>query len=477
MTQVELSSPARRDYRGDMHEADLLARTAEHAARFLATLDERPVEPRATVDELRDALGAPFPDGPTEAAEVIDALVDAAETGVVGIPSGRYFGFVIGGALPAALAADWLTSTWDQNAGLYVAGPAASVVEEVAGAWIAELFGLPATTSVGFVTGCQMANVTALAAARHEMLRRAGWDLARDGLQGGPRLRIVVGAERHVTIDRALRFLGIGSSQIVAVGSDDQGRMRADELAAALGADDAPTIVCAQSGNVNTGSFDALPEIADAAQAAGAWLHVDGAFGLWAGASPPLQHLTKGVERADSWATDAHKWLNVPYDSGLVFCAHPEAHRAAMTVQASYLVQAGPGAERDQVDWTPEFSRRARGFAVYAALRSLGRSGVAELVDRCCAHARRFAERLGAEDGVEVLNDVVLNQVLVRFADDDEVTREVIHAVQQDGTCWLGGTTWQDRAAMRISVSNWRTTEDDVDRSADAILRLARQPV
>ena len=474
-TEPELDAGKRAGTVAQAGHAELLTRTAQQAADFLSSLGERPVGATASVEELRETLGGHLPDGPTEDAEVLDKLVEAAERGVVGIPSGRYFGFVIGGALPVALAADWLTSTWDQNAGLFVAGPTASVVEEIAGRWIADLLGLPETSSVGFVTGCQMAHLTGLAAARHELLRRAGWDLARDGLQGGPRLRVVVGAERHVTVDRALRFLGIGSSQIVAVDSDGQGRMRADQLAETLQADDAPTIVCAQSGNVNTGSFDALDEIADAAQAAGAWLHVDGAFGLWAGASPALRHLTRGVDRADSWATDAHKWLNVPYDSGLVFCAHPEAHRAAMTVQASYLVQAGPGAERDQVDWTPEFSRRARGFAVYAALRALGRSGVAELVERCCAHARRFADRLGTEDGVEVLNDVVLNQVLVRFADDDEVTRAVIDAVQKDGTCWLGGTTWQDRAAMRISVSNWRTTEDDVDRSADAILRLARQ--
>jgi glutamate/tyrosine decarboxylase-like PLP-dependent enzyme len=478
---LELWSPVLREYRDEMNaddrgEEELLSRTAAYAARFLSTLDDRPVRVTPEVDALRDALGGPLPDGPTDPAAVLDRLIDAAETGVVAIPSGRYFGFVIGGSLPVALAADWLTSTWDQNAGLYVAGPTASVVEEIAGAWIADLLGLPSTASVGFVTGCQMAHVTALAAARHEMLRRAGWDLARDGLQGGPRLRVVVGAERHVTVDRALRFLGIGASQIVPVEADGQGRMRAELLAETLGSDDAPTIVCAQSGNVNTGSFDALPEIADAAQAAGAWLHVDGAFGLWAGASPSLRHLVAGVERADSWATDAHKWLNVPYDSGLVFCAHPDAHRAAMAVQAGYLIQAEPDAERDQMDWTPEFSRRARGFAVYAALRALGRSGVAELVDNACARARRFAERLGGEDGVEVLNDVVLNQVLVRFADDDEVTRAVVRGVQEDGTCWLSGTTWQGRGAMRISVSNWRTTEDDVDRSVEAILRSARQP-
>ena len=462
----------------DAHgEAELLGRTALYAGGFLASLDERPVRPSLDVEALREALGGPLPEEPVEPAVVVDELIEAAEGGVVGIPSGRYFGFVIGGALPAALAADWLTSTWDQNAGLYAAGPSAAVVEEVAGAWIAELLGLPATVSVAFVTGCQMAHATALAAARHEVLRRAGWDVARDGLQGAPRLRVVVGAERHVTVDRALRLLGIGAAQIVPVAADEQGRMRPDALAEELRADaEEPTIVCAQAGDVNTGAFDPLDAIADAAHAAGAWLHVDGAFGLWAAASPTLRRLTRGAERADSWATDAHKWLNVPYDSGIALCAHPAAHRAAMTVQAGYLIQAEDGGERDAVDWTPEFSRRARGFAVYAALRSLGRSGVAELVERCCAHARRFAELLAAEDGVEVLNEVVLNQVLVRFADDDEVTRAVVRAVQEDGTCWLAGTTWRGRAAMRISVSNWRTSDADVRRSAEAILRLAKQP-
>ena len=389
-------------------------------------------------------------------------------------PGGRFFGFVIGGSLPAALAADWLASAWDQNAGLYVAAPAASVVEEVCGAWLSELFGLPEGISFGLVTGGQMANFTALAAARHHVLERAGWDVEADGLLGAPRVRVLVGEERHVTIDRALRFLGLGTSSLRPVPADEQGRMRPDALRSALAESSGPTIVCAQAGNVNTGAFDPLDAICDAA--GDAWVHVDGAFGMWAAASPSLRHLVRGIERADSWATDAHKWLNVPYDSGLAFCAHPDVHRAAMGTQASYLVYSEAG-ERDQLDWNPEASRRARGFPIYAAIRSLGRSGVADLIDRCCAHARRFAEALAREPGVEVLADVVLNQVLVRFldpgGDHDARTRAVVEAVQQDGTCWLGGTTWQGKAAMRISVSNWSTTTEDVDRSVAAILRAA----
>ncbi|HET9508836.1 MAG TPA: aminotransferase class V-fold PLP-dependent enzyme [Gaiellaceae bacterium] len=425
----------------------------------------------ATVDELRAALALPLGDGPVAAEQVVADLIAAAEPGVVGIPSGRYFGFVIGGALPAALAADWLTSTWDQNAGLVAAGPSAAVVEEVAAGWLRELLGLPAHASAAFVTGCQMAHVTALAAARHHLLAEAGWDLARDGLAGSPPLRVVVGEERHVTVDRALRFLGIGSAQLDVVPADEQGRLRAELLPDLRGAE--PTIVCTQAGNVNSGAFDPLEEIADATAAAGAWLHVDGAFGLWAAATPVHRHLVAGVERADSWALDAHKLLNVPYDSGIAFCAHPESHRAAMAVQASYLEQADPAAARDQMDWTPEFSRRARGFAIYAALRSLGRTGVAGLVERCCDHARAFAERLAEAADVEILNDVVLNQVLVRFGDDDATTQRVVRRVQEDGTAWLSGTVWQGRAAMRISVSNWRTSEDDVERSVAAILEAA----
>jgi glutamate/tyrosine decarboxylase-like PLP-dependent enzyme len=452
---------------------DVLGLTADYAAQYLESIDERPVRPQASIDEVRAALGGPLPDTGTDAAQVVAELIEGAEPGTIAIPSGRFFGFVIGGALPAAVAADWLTSTWDQNAGLIGPMPSAGVVEEIVLEWLRELFGLPEKVSAGFVTGCQMAHFTALAAARYRVLERTGWDLARDGLQGGPRIRVLVGGERHVTVDRALRYLGIGSAQIEALPVDEQGRMRVEELPAALARADGPTIVCAQAGNVNTGSVDDLTAVADAVDGTGAWLHVDGAFGLWAAASPRLRHLVAGVERADSWATDAHKWLNVPYDSGIAFCADREAHRAAMSVQASYLEQVDSEAARDQMDWTPEFSRRARGFPIYAAMRALGREGIVDLVERCCDHAALFAALLGEQPGVEILNDVVLNQVLVRFGDDDAVTQAAVKGVQEDGTCWLSGTTWQGRAAMRISVSNWQTTTVDVERSAAAILDAA----
>ena len=451
-----------------MDARELLNRTAAHAADFLESLDERAIAQPVEVDELRSRLGGPLPDGPTDPVDVLDGLVQAADEGIVATPSGRFFGFVLGGAIPAALAADWMSSAWDQNAGLYVSGPSASVVEEIAAGWLAELLRLPAGVSSAFVTGTQMAHVTALAAARFEVLRRAGWDVNERGLAGSPPIRVVVGAERHVTVDRALRLLGIGAAQLVVVPADGQGRIRADALPELAGE---PTILCAQSGNVNTGAFDPGPQLADAAAKAGAWLHVDGAFGLWAAASPSLRHLVAGVARADSWTTDAHKWLNVPYDSGLAFCAHPDAHRAAMTITASYLIQGEPDGPRDQVDWTPEFSRRARGFPVYAALRSLGRSGVAELVERCCAHARTFAERLAAEPEVEVLNEVVLNQVLVRFGDSDERTQEVGRRVRESGEAWMSGTRWHELDALRISVSNWQTTDADVSRAVRAILQ------
>jgi glutamate/tyrosine decarboxylase-like PLP-dependent enzyme len=450
-----------------MSERELFRQVAEYAGDFVETLETRPIRAEAAVDELTATLGGPLPEEPVDPRAVLAALVEAVEPGLTATPSGRFFGFVIGGGVPAAVAADMLASVWDQNAGLYVAGPAASVVEEVCRSWLAELLGLPPHVSVAFVTGAQMAHVTALAAARHHVLARAGWDVPANGLAGAPSIRVVVGDKRHVTLGRALRLLGIGSSAVELVPADDQGRMRVDELPD-LG--EGPTIVCGQAGEINTGAFDDLEAIADAAAGTGAWFHIDGAFGLWAAASPALRHFVRGAERADSWTTDAHKWLNVPYDSGLAFCAHPESHRAAIGVTASYLVHADEG--RDQMDWTPEFSRRARGFAVYAALRSLGRRGVADLVERSCAHARRFAELLEAA-GASILNDVVLNQVLVRF-EDGEHTREVIRRVQEDGTCWLGGTDWEGEHAMRISVSNWRTTEEDVERSAAAILAAAR---
>jgi glutamate/tyrosine decarboxylase-like PLP-dependent enzyme len=454
-----------------MDNRELLNATAAHAADFLEALDGRPIFPRVSVEELRTSLGGPLPDGPMEAAHVIDDLAAAADAGIVAIPSGRYFGFVIGGSVPAALAADWLTAAWDQNAGLYVGGPSAAVVEEVCIDWLRQLLRLPDATSAAFVTGCQMAHVTALAAARHHVLHEAGWDVNGKGLAGSPPIRILAGDLRHVTVDRALRLLGIGADAIVDIPSDASFRMRVDELRSALASEDGPAIVVAQAGEVNTGSFDPLDQIADACAESGAWLHVDGAFGLWAAASPQLAHLLTGHERADSWATDAHKWLNVPYDSGIAFCAHPEAHRAAMSMQASYLVHADDGGPRDQMDWTPEFSRRARGFPIYAAIRSLGRTGIAAMVERCCEHARRFADLLAA-GGADVMNDVVLNQVIVRFGDDSRIDA-VLERVVSDGTCFVSGTTFRGARAMRVSVSNWQTSREDVDRSAQAILRAA----
>jgi glutamate/tyrosine decarboxylase-like PLP-dependent enzyme len=449
-----------------------LSAALEHARRYLASLPERDVTARATTDELLSALGGDLHAGPQPPEDVLDRLVVGTARGLTATTGGRYFGFVTGGVLPAALAADWLASTWDQNPGLYVLSPAAAVVEEVCRRWLTDLLGLPAAASLGFVTGGQMANVVGLAAARHHVLAAAGWDVEADGLVGAPPVRVVVGEERHATIDRALRFLGLGTRSVRVVPADGQGRLRVGALGSVLAEADAPTIVCAQAGNVNTGAFDPFEAICDAAGERGAWVHVDGAFGLWAGASPAFRHLVEGADRADSWATDGHKWLNVPYDCGLVFCAHPESHRAAMSISAAYLTR-GSQDLRDGSDWSPEGSRRARGFAVWAALQSLGRAGVADLVDRCCAHARRFADRLAAAEGVEVLNDVVLNQVLVRFADSDEVTNRVIAATQADGTCWAGGTVWQGRAAMRISVSDWATTAQDVDGSVAGILSAA----
>ncbi|HLT70647.1 MAG TPA: aminotransferase class V-fold PLP-dependent enzyme [Acidimicrobiales bacterium] len=442
---------------------------ARWAADWVRSLPDRPVAARAGVADLRAALDVPLTDEGADPADVVRELADAAEPGLVATGSPRYFGFVIGGALPAALAADWLAAAWDQNAGLHVGGPSVAVVEEVAGRWVLDLLGLPAGASFGFVTGCQMAHVTALAAARNDMLARAGWDVERQGLVGAPPVRVLAGEVRHATLDRALRLLGLGTDAVEAVACDPDGRMRLDDLAERLGRSGpaSPTIVCAQVGEVNTGAIDPVAEICDLAHEHGAWVHVDGAFGLWAAASPALRPLVAGVERADSWATDFHKWLNVPYDSGFAACAHPASHRAAMGTRAAYLVHAEANGPRDQMDWNPEFSRRARGLAVYAALRSLGRRGVADLVERCCALARRAAGALARLDGVEVLNDVVLDQVLVGFRDVD--AGRVVEEVQRSGECWMSGTTWQGRPAMRISVINWQTGEGDVDRAVAAI--------
>ena len=454
----------------------LLDQVVQQTHEFLGALGDGRVGTRVTAEELRRQLEAPLSEQPQDPAAVVGDLIRAAQPGLTLMSSGRYFGFVIGGSLPVALAADWLTSAWDQNAGLFAPTPAASVVEEVVGGWLKEILGLPPHSSFALVTGGQMANFTALAAGRHHVLAAVGWNVERQGLIGAPRLRVITGAKRHATIDRALRYLGLGTDGVEAVDSDDQGRMLPAALARVLGEERQPAIVCAQAGEVNTGAVDDLQAICTIAHRAGAWVHVDGAFGLWAAASARYRHLVAGAELADSWATDCHKWLNVPYDCGVALCAHPESHRAAMTVHAEYLIQSPAGGPRDPVDWNPEVSRRARAFTVYAALRTLGRSGVADLVERCCSRARQFAESLRTVPGVEVLNDVVLNQVLVRFKrggqdveDDDAYTLAVIAHVQDSGVCWMGGTTWDGRAAMRISVSNWRTTENDVDRSVAAV--------
>jgi glutamate/tyrosine decarboxylase-like PLP-dependent enzyme len=461
-----------------MAEQDVFDRAIELARAYAASRHERPVSATATVAELRTALGGALPDRPVDPIEVIDGLARAAEPGLVTTTGPRYFGFVTGGALPATVATEWLTAVWDQPAALYVMSPAAAVVEEVAASWLIDLLGVPPRCSVGFVTGCHLANFTALAAARHELLRRVGWDVEADGLQGAPRLHVLVGDEVHVSVVGALRMLGIGSRQIVRVAVDEQGRMQPDALTTSLENVGGPVIICAQAGNVNSGAFDPLDAIADVVGRHGGWLHVDGAFGLWAAASGALKHHVRGLDRVDSCATDAHKWLNVPYDSGLVFVAHPAAHRAAMSLSAAYLVRS-PEEPREPMDWVPESSRRARGFAVYAALRSLGRSGVADMVERCCRLARRFADRLREEPSIRILNDVVLNQVLVRVVptagDADAATAAALRLVQDEQVCWLGGSRWRGMDAMRISVSNWSTTDADIDRSAESIIRAARR--
>lgn len=457
-----------------MSDHEPLAEVERYARSFLDGLGERPVKASAGVDELRALLDRDLPEEGLDPATVIAEMVKGAESGVVATTSPRFFGFVIGGHSEVSLAADWLTSLWDQNAGLFAAGPSASVIEEVAGRWIKEILRIPPHASLAFVTGTQMAHFTCLAAARHHLLAQLGWDVEADGLTGAPPLRVLTGGEYHVTVSRALRFLGIGTGSIVPVACDGQGRVRSDDLLSTLGDSDRPTIVCLQAGNVNTGCFDPIADVVDAAHSAGAWVHLDGAFGLWAAASPELSSLLEGSEDVDSWATDAHKWLNVPYDSALAFCAHPEAHNQAIGVHASYLMHSKGRRERDEMDWTPEFSRRARGFTVYAQLLALGRSGVREVVERCCRCARRFAEGLGHERGIEVVNDVVLNQVLVRFGRDDDLTRRVVRRIQEDGTLWLSGSVWQGTQVMRISVSNAGTTEADVDRSVEAILAAFR---
>jgi glutamate/tyrosine decarboxylase-like PLP-dependent enzyme len=450
----------------------LLDRAHHHALQYLRTLPARPVRASAGFRALVDALDTGLPDHPTDAARVLDDLATRADPGLIATAGPRYFGFVTGGSYPAAVAAEWLVTGWDQNAALHVMSPAISAIESITARWILDVLGLPAGCSVGFVTGAHMANVTALAAARHEVLRRAGWDVEARGLQGGPALTVLASTEAHTSIAAACRMIGVGSETIVRVAADDQGRIRPDALGAALSATSGPRIVCAQSGNVNTGAFDRLEEIAGLTRAHAAWLHIDGAFGLWAAATPAYRELIRGLPLADSWTTDGHKWLNVPYDSGIVIVAHPAAHRAAMSQTAAYLTPA-EGEARDGMDWTPEASRRARAVAIYVVFRTLGRSGLADLVERCCRLAARMAGALRTRAGIRILNDVVLNQVLVRFesANGENVTPGVIAAIQQDAVCWCGGTEWHGQPAMRISVSSWRTSDEDIDCSADAIAR------
>ncbi len=451
---------------------DLLSYTTARVADYRVRVAEQPVFPSdVDLDAIRKTLGS-LPDGPQSAAAVVEELVDLVEPALVATTGPRYFGFVTGGALDVAIAADVLAAGWDQNAFNAVTSPGAALVEDMVGTWLKDLLGLPTEASFGLVTGGQGANTVCLAAARHRVLAQAGWNIERQGLQGGPPVRVVANAERHATIDRALRLLGLGTDSIEPVATDANAAIDVEDLARVLAhrPQAGPTIVCLQAGNVNTGACDDLTAATAVAHEHGAWVHVDGAFGLWAAASPTTRHLVAGIDGADSWATDGHKWLNVPYDCGYAFCARSEDHAAAVSYTASYLTGQGQGGLRAPGDYVLEASRRARGFATWAALRQLGRAGIADLVHRCCGLAQRFANQLASADGATVCNDVVLNQVLVRFGNSDDETSRVIDAVQRSGECWMGGTTWRGMRLMRISVSNWLTTEADVDRSVTAIL-------
>jgi glutamate/tyrosine decarboxylase-like PLP-dependent enzyme len=446
---------------------EVLARAHEHASKWLAGLPDRAVPPVASVAEVVAALGAELPDGPSSPVEVVDLLAQAAEPGLTAMPSGRFFGFVIGGTHPAAMAADWLTSAWDQNAGLRTVTPAATAVDDLAESWVLDLLGLPSGGAVGFVTGGTMANFTCLAAARDAMLARAGWDVGARGLVGSPGLRVLAGAERHDSVDLVLRFLGIGAPELVPV--DPQGRIDPAALREMLECgEDLPTVVILQAGNIHSGAFDPFEEAIAVAHEYGGWVHVDGAFGLFAGAAPGYRHLVRGYEAADSWATDAHKTLNVPYDCGLAIVREPAALRAAMSMHGDYLIRDVAG---DPFEKVPELSRRARAFTVWAVLRSLGRSGVADLVDRLAGHARAFADGIAAIEGAEVLNDVEFTQVCATFGDDAR-TLDVVRRMLEDGTAWTSGSVWHERAVLRISVCNWSTTGADVERTLDA-LRVA----
>ncbi|MEV7558590.1 pyridoxal-dependent decarboxylase [Streptomyces sp. NPDC089795] len=458
-----------------MDEREAALRQAHgHAVRWLASLSDRPVPARATVDEIVRALGAELPDAPSTPADVVDLMATACEPGLTAFPSGRFYGFVVGGTEPAALAADWLVSAWDQNCVMRAVSPAYTAAEEISGAWLLDLLGLPPDSAVGFTTGATMANFTCLAAGRDTVLRRAGRNVAQDGLAGGPPVRVVAGRDRHMAIDLALRYLGLGRPELVE--ADAQGRMDPEALRRTLAARSpvpgpfpAPTIVILQAGDIHSGAFDPLPETIRAARESDAWVHVDGAFGLWAAASPTYAHLTEGCAGADSWATDAHKTLNVPYDCGLALVRDAAALRSAMGLQGDYLIQHEHG---DPMDKVPELSRRGRAFTVWAVLRSLGRQGVADLVDRLCRHARAFAAGIDAIDGATVLNDVVFTQVCAEFGDDDRTDR-VLARLLDEGAAWISGSTWHGRRVMRISVSNWSTTDEDVSHTLDAIRRAS----
>jgi glutamate/tyrosine decarboxylase-like PLP-dependent enzyme len=449
-----------------MRPDELLTETAARAARYVDAINDRRVAHTPQDIARLEALGGDLNDHPCDPSQVIARLDELGSPATVASTGGRYFGFVTGGSLPAAMAANWLAGAWDQNAALFAQSPAASKIEDIASRWLLDVLALPDSCGVGFVTGATMANFTALAAARHALLARGGWDVEERGLFGAPEITVIVGAEVHASMLKALSMLGFGRKRVVTVPADHQGRMLADRVPAL----DHRTLIGIQAGNVNSGAFDPAAEICARAKEAGAWVHVDGAFGLWAAAAPGRAHLVDGVAHADSWATDCHKWLNVPYDSGLAIVRHAEHLRAAMTVHAAYLTMSE---HREPWQYAPEASRRARGVEIWAALKSLGRSGIAEMIERNCRLASRFADGL-RDAGFAVLNQVPLNQVMVSFG-DAEKTRRVIAEVQSEGTCWCGGTEWHGNAAMRISVSSWATTEDDVDRSLAAILRIAKR--
>jgi glutamate/tyrosine decarboxylase-like PLP-dependent enzyme len=454
-----------------------------HALAYLDSLEGAPVSASISKEMLRSRLTRPLAEQGADPVTVIDELVADTAGGVIGNAGGRFFGWVMGGSLPSALAADWLTSTWDQNAALYACGPAAAVIEEVCGAWLKELLGLPARASFALVTGCQMSHVTCLAAARNAVLASRKWDVERQGLRGAPQIHILTSSELHSTVERAVRLLGFGSDCLVSLPADDRGRLEARTLARALEARARePMIVILQAGDLNIGAYDPFDELVPLAHKHDAWVHVDGAFGLWVNTSPRLRHLLSGARSADSWSTDGHKWLNVPYDCGYAFVAEPNAHRASLSHRASYLIHDEDA--RDQLDWTPEWSRRSRGVATYVAIRQLGRKGIAELVERTCRYAHELATRIGALEGAEMLWEPQINQGLVRFLDPGQDASEGDHAKRTDeiigeivrtGETFFGGTTWRGKRCMRISVCNWQTTDADVDRAVEAVKQVLKR--